>query len=76
MALLVNMHHIFMAEIDARVQYEWVPSLANIADWPTRADKLHLIPSDAVWLDIVLPDAASFSGAFQAWAALALAAQA
>ena len=37
-----------------RVHFEFVPSEANIADWPTRADKVGLIPDWFVWTPIAM----------------------
>ena len=36
--------HLLLLGLRCRVHFEFVPSEANIADWPTRADKVGLIP--------------------------------
>ena len=37
------------------VFFDWVPSEDNSADWPTREDKAHLIPPEAMEVDLVIP---------------------
>ena len=37
------------------VFFDWVPSGANVADWPTREEKKHLIPSHARRFETALP---------------------
>ena len=48
---------------------EWIPSEANISDWPTREDEWHLISADAVWIEVVLPVESSFPAEWRLWAA-------
>ena len=54
-AALVNCFHEAVFELRSPLWAEWVASEANIADWPTRDDKVHLIPSTAKFIDMVLP---------------------
>ena len=54
-AAMVNAFHERMLEMRRRVWAEWVPSKANIADWPTRPELEHLIPISAEQVPLVLP---------------------
>ena len=56
-AAMVNAFHERMLEMRCRVWAEWVPSEANIADWPTRPDKEHLVPISAEQVPPVLLEA-------------------
>ena len=40
---------------------EWVQSAANIADWPSRSDKEHLVPATAVYFGMTLPGLPTFA---------------
>jgi hypothetical protein len=59
--LLTCMLHLALLHLRCLVHFDWVPSEANPADWPTRADKMHLIPPCAVWTPLHLPPAFLFS---------------
>ena len=67
MALIVCSHHASVNRAGLRIQYEWIPSEANVSDWPTRAEKLCLIPADATWIQVVLPTEAEFGAQWSAW---------
>ncbi len=43
------------------VYFDWVPTDDNPADWPTRADKFHLIPPEAVEVEMRLPPSLLFT---------------
>ena len=58
MAAMVNALHEMWMVTKCHVWSEWVPSLANIADWPSRPDKMHLIPTAAMEIQYVLPSTA------------------
>ena len=55
MAAIVSAFHVQLMHLGTQVFFDWVPSQANISDWPTRPDKKHLIPQRAEKFDIVLP---------------------
>lgn len=55
MAALVSAFHVQLMKLRTRVFFDWVPSRANISDWPTRPEKRHLIPSRAKYFELVLP---------------------
>ena len=48
---------------------EWVPSKANPADIPTRADRRHEMPASATWVDLVLPPVEELEGSVAGWIA-------
>ena len=50
----VNMFHIQLLGLRSKVYFDWVPSLANMGDWPTRADKRHLIPRQSHKIPFIL----------------------
>ena len=54
-AVLVNSFHEAVMELRLHLWAEWVPSAANIGDWPSRPDKTHLVPSTAKFVPLVLP---------------------
>ena len=60
-AVLVNSLHEAILGLRSFVWSEWVPSAANPADWPTRTDKMHLIPASAVFIKMKLPPLEVFS---------------
>ena len=64
--------HLLLLSLRCRVRFEFVPSEANIADWPTRADKVGLIPAWVVWISVSMLPAYLFSlddsRVLQAWA--------
>ena len=41
--------HLLLLALRCRVHFEFVPSEANVADWPTRPDKIGLIPRWVAW---------------------------
>ena len=47
--------HMALLTLQCSVHFEYVNSEANPADWPTRDDKLHRIPSHACWAQLRLP---------------------
>ena len=51
-AHLVNSFHMQLLGIQSLCYFEFVKSEANIADGPTREDKMHLIPSAAIRIPI------------------------
>ena len=53
--------HLLLLRLRCRVHFEFVPSEANIADWPTRSDKVGLIPWWFVWVPMVMLPAYLFS---------------
>ena len=53
--LLTCMLHLILLGLQCQVYFDWVPSKANIADWPTRSDTIDLIPEWAVWKELRLP---------------------
>ena len=61
MAAMVNTLHEIWMVIKCHVWSECVPSLANIADWPSRPDKVHLIPTTGVEVQCVLPPTAALA---------------
>jgi len=66
-ARFVNMFHIQLLGLQSKVYFDWVPSKANIADWPTRADKIHLMPSNAHRVAFVLPQPYMFDQSLSEW---------
>ena len=58
---MVNSLHEAMMDLRCYVWAEWVPSAANIADWPSRPDKEHLVPATAVYFEMALPDLPTFA---------------
>ena len=59
-AILVNCLHEAVLELRTHLWAEWIPSKANPADWPTRPELEHLIPSTAVFIPMVLPSVEKF----------------
>eukprot|EP00900_Chrysochromulina_parva_P009534 jgi/Chrpa1/18582/Chrysochromulina_OHIO_Genome00025611-RA len=55
LARLVNLFHAQMAALHCWFYGDWVPSKANPADVPTRAERAHEMPPSASWIDMVLP---------------------
>ena len=66
-ARFVNMFHVQLLSMRSKIYFDWVPSEANIADWPTRTDKMHLIPPWAVKVPFVLPEPYLFDGDLVEW---------
>ena len=58
---MVNALHEAMMDLRCYIWAEWVPSAANIADWPSRPDKEHLVPATAVYFEMALPDLPTFA---------------
>jgi hypothetical protein len=54
-AALVNSFHETVMDLRCYIWAEWVPSAANIADWPSRPELERYVPSSAVEIDLVLP---------------------
>ena len=44
-----------IAALHCRFYGDWVPSKANPADVPTRAERAHEVPSSATWVQMILP---------------------
>ena len=55
LARLVNLFHAQIAALHCWFYGDWVPSKANPADVPTRAERAHEMPPSATWVDMVLP---------------------
>lgn len=60
-AILVNTFHEAVLRLRVYLWAEWVPSAANIGDWPSRPGKVHLVPRSAKWVDLVLPPVQAFA---------------
>jgi hypothetical protein len=58
---LVCMLHLALLRYNILVYFDWVPTDDNPADWPTRADKMHLIPPEAIEVPMRLPPSAYFT---------------
>lgn len=54
-AAMVNSFHETILALRSYLWAEWVPSAANIGDWPSRPDKVHLVPKSAKFVKMVLP---------------------
>ena len=57
---LVCMLHLALLWFNILVSFDWVPTDDNPADWPTREDKFHLIPPEAVEAPMRIPPSALF----------------
>ena len=68
-ALLANTFHTQMFGLRSHIFLDWVPSEANIADWPTRSDKLHRIPDYAIKVKMQIPPMSHFDGPLADWGA-------
>jgi hypothetical protein len=55
LARLVNLFHAQIAALRCRFYGDWVPSKANPADVPTRAERAHEVPPSATWIQMILP---------------------
>ncbi|KAL1526429.1 hypothetical protein AB1Y20_015141 [Prymnesium parvum] len=53
--LLTCMLHLALLHLRCDVYFDWIPSAANPADWPTRPDKEYLIPAEAVPFPLHMP---------------------
>ena len=60
-AALVNCFHEAVLSLRSHLWSEWVPSKANIADFPTRSELEHLVPETALFIPMVLPPIADFA---------------
>ena len=58
---LVCMLHLALLRYNILVYFDWVPTDDNPADWPTRADKMHLIPPEAIEVPMRLPPSVYFT---------------
>ena len=65
---LVGAYHAFLIGLRTRSEFVWVPSDANIADWPTRPDKFNMIPKQAEWIPMVVPTEADIVAGSASWA--------
>ena len=65
---LVGAYHAFLIGLRTRSEFVWVPSDANIADWPTRPDKFNMIPKQAEWIPMVVPTEADVVAGSASWA--------
>ena len=65
---LVGAYHAFLIGLRTRSEFVWVPSDANIADWPTRPDKFDMIPKQAEWIPMVVPTEADIVAGSASWA--------
>lgn len=54
-ALMVCMLHLALLRLRCLVYFDWVPSEANPADWPTRPEKEHFISRSAARKPMQLP---------------------
>ena len=61
-------YHAFLIGLRTRSEFVWVPSDANIADWPTRPDKFNMIPKQAEWIPMVVPTEADIVAGSASWA--------
>ena len=66
-AHFVNAFHMQLIGIHSLCYFEFVKSEANIADWPTRDDKMHLIPRAAIRVPLVLPSQTDWLGPLDGW---------
>ena len=68
---LVCMLHLALLWFNTLVYFDWVPTDDNPADWPTREDKFHLIPPEAVEVEMRLPPSVLFTPLSESGIALA-----
>ena len=57
---LVCMLQLALLWFNILVYFDWVPTDDNPADWPTREDKFHLIPPEAIEAEMRLPPSVLF----------------
>ena len=69
MARLINLFHVACIALDMDWYGEWVPSKANIADLPTRAERAHEIPDGVTRVELELPPAHLTVGGLDEWLA-------
>ena len=67
LARLVNLFHAQIAALRCWFYGDWVPSKANPADVPTRAERLHEVPPSATWVEMVLPALEAVERNVSAW---------
>ena len=67
LARMVNAFHLQMAGLRANAYYEFVPSLANLADLPSRNEFELLEQLGGRHVDVVFPPAADWLGPLRRW---------
>ena len=67
LARMVNAFHLQMAGLRANAYYEFVPSLANLADLPSRNEFELLEQLGGRRVDVVFPPAADWLGPLRRW---------
>ena len=60
-AVMVNCFHEAVFELQSYLWAEYIPSKANVGDWPTRQHTEHLIPSSSSFVEMVLPPMERFA---------------
>ena len=60
--MLMDAFHVQMMGLRSMVLFDWVPSEANIGDWPTRPEKRGYIPAGAMFVKMELPTMDDFDG--------------
>ena len=68
MARMVNAFHLQAAALELNVYFEFVPSLANIADLPSRDEFALLQRLQGTRVPIEFPPAADWTGPLRVWA--------
>ena len=70
MGRVVNAFHAAQFALMSRVWFEWVPSAANLADLPSRAEWLefHRTIPESVWIPTTLPPLTSWLLPFASFA--------
>ena len=67
LARMVNAFHLQIFGLDANVYYEFVPSLANLADLPSRDDFELLEQLGGRRVPVAFPPAADWQGPLRRW---------
>ena len=67
LARMINAFHLQMAGLEADAYFEFVPSLANIADLPSRDEFEVLERNGGRRVPIVVPPAADWTGPLEGW---------
>jgi hypothetical protein len=75
LARMVNAHHLQLAGLDTDVWLEFVPSLANIADLPSRGEYESLQRLGGQMVPVTIPPAADWHAPLRSWLARHRAAQ-
>ena len=65
---LVGAYHAFLIGLRTRSEFVWVPSEANIADWPTRPEKFGMIPERAERVAMIVPTEVDIVAGTASWA--------